>query len=68
MRTRRRFQPMLYGLPVRIAPSAVVAVAPVVRANAATVSAYDSDTAQEGVGSQIILAPPPGSVSPTLFC
>jgi hypothetical protein len=68
MRISRRFQPMLCGLPSRIAPSAVVAVAPVVSALALTVTARDSDTAQEGVGSQIILAPPPAGSPPTLVC
>jgi hypothetical protein len=66
MRTSRRFQPTLYGLPGRIAPSTVAAVAAVVSAPAATVA--DSDMPQSGIGSEMILAPPPSSSPATLNC
>ncbi len=69
MRTSRRFQPTLNGLPSRIAPSAVAGVASVAavvamtaapimggRASAPiTVTAADSDTAETGTSMPLIL-------------
>jgi hypothetical protein len=59
MRTRRRFQPSLDELPIRIAPSAVVVA--------------DTDMPETGTSVPIIIAPDPGpaapaSPQPTLVC
>ena len=68
MRVIRRFQPTLDGLPIRIAPCTVVAVAPIASAPAPTFTASDSDMPQTGTASPIILAPPPTCGSLTLVC
>ena len=68
MRISRRFQPMLCGLPSRIAPSAMAAVAPVVSAPALTVTASDSDTTETGTFLPIIFTPPTTGNSGTLVC
>ena len=72
MQMRRRFQPMVVGLPYRIAPSSV-AVAPAVvvaplGAGGVMVTPCDADPPQNGTGSTILLAPPPTSGNGTLTC
>ena len=65
MRTSRRFQPSLNGLPSRIAPTSVAAAVSVA---AAAISTADTDMPQTGIGSQTILAPPASSSSGTQMC
>jgi hypothetical protein len=69
MQMRRRFQPMVDGLPYRIAPSTVAAlVSPTITAAPAVMAAFDADPPQTGVGSTIILAPPTTGSGGTLVC
>jgi hypothetical protein len=81
MRTSRRFQPTLNGLPSRIAPSAVAGVAavaavavmpavPIMGGGALapiTVTTADSDTAETGTSMPLILNPTPPP-SATVLC
>ena len=73
MQMRRRFQPMVDGLPYRIAPSTVAAlVPPTIGApggeGVPVIGAFDADPPQTGVGATIILAPPPTTGPGTLVC
>jgi hypothetical protein len=77
MRTRRRFQPMIDGLPYRIAPSAVVVAAPVSLIASATPPASpviptmlpgDSDPPETGTPTELLVAPPPSGGGGTLNC
>jgi hypothetical protein len=62
MRTSRRFQPIVDGLPYRIAPSSVASVAPVASAPAPIMTAFDTDMPQSGTSTNpIILVGPPTS-------
>jgi hypothetical protein len=73
MQMRRRFQPMVDGLPYRIAPSTVaVMVPPSIDAapggGAAVIGAFDADPPQTGVGATLIVAPPTTAGDGTLVC
>jgi hypothetical protein len=73
MRTRRRFQPTVDGLPYRIALSTAVAIIPADTAappasNGPTMTPYDADPPQTGTISPIIVAPPPTTGGGTLTC
>jgi hypothetical protein len=72
MQMRRRFQPMVAGLPYRIAPSSVAAVAPAIAAAPSgtmpVMGACDADPPQTGIGATKILAPPPTGGNGTIVC
>ena len=72
MRTRRRFQPTVDGLPYRIAPSTIEGVMADVATPPASdvpvMTPCDADPPQNGVGSPIIVAPPPTNGGGTLTC
>jgi hypothetical protein len=80
MQTRRRFQPSVLGLPLRIAPSAVAVPVPaaIIAAPAAvalssgsvtTMNPGDSDIPDPGTTPiPIILSGPPGAGDGTITC
>jgi hypothetical protein len=72
MRTRRHFQPIIDGLPCRIAPSAVAAasVSLVVShgPSVPSMSPADTDMPETGVISPVLAGPPPSSGTGTLNC
>jgi len=73
MRTRRRFQPILDGLPYRIALSTVVDMIPADMAappasDVPTMTPCDSDIPVTGTPIPIILGPPTSGGGGTLTC
>jgi hypothetical protein len=72
MQMRRRFQPMVDGLPCRIAPSTVAAVAATIAAspggNMPLMGTCDADPPQTGIGGTRILSAPPKDSNGTLVC
>ena len=64
MQIRRRFQPVVVGLPYRIAPSSMVEAPPVIAPPPGTgtlvMASADADMAETGKSTPIIVAPPTG--------
>jgi hypothetical protein len=73
MQIRRRFQPMVDGLPYRIAPSSVAAVTPPTvvappSAGMPIITAFDTSMPEGGTSTPIIVAPPTTSGGGTILC
>ena len=72
MRTRRHFQPMIHGLPYRIAPSGVVAAPASLIVSAAhsipSMSPADTNMSQTGTFTPVLAGPPPSTGTGTLAC
>jgi hypothetical protein len=73
MQMRRRFQPMVLGLPYRIAPSTVATLVPPTinvtpGGGVPVMGVMDADPPQTGVGGTIILAAPPTAGNGTVVC
>ena len=73
MQRRRRFQPMVDGLPYRIAPSSVAVVVPnaaavIALSSAPMVTPDDTSMPEGGTPIPITLDPPGGEGTGTLLC
>jgi hypothetical protein len=73
MQRRRRFQPMVDGLPYRIAPSSVALMVPhaaavIAPSSPPIVLPDDTDTPEGGTPIPITLDPPGGGGDGTILC